>query len=97
MTRVQPYEMAPAVLVSGSPKEAARFLVSLCREQVNPVPARQVLNWLALLHVRGADFDSHVVTCHYWLHEHCHGHMPGQSGADCRRGACAPIRDCTGQ
>ena len=83
MTRVQPYEMASAVLVSGSPKEAARFLVSaVCREQVNPVPARQVLNWLALLHVRGADFDSHVVMCHHWLHVHYHGHRPRLSGAD---------------
>jgi len=39
MPYVPPHEIAPAVLVAGSLKEAARFLLcTLCHEPVNPVP-----------------------------------------------------------
>jgi len=80
---VPPHEIAPAVLVAGSLKEAARFLLcTLCHEPVNPVPVPSVLCWVKLLQARGADFASHVVTCECWLREHYRGYRPRLPGAD---------------
>jgi hypothetical protein len=77
MMQVRPFEMQPAVLVNGSPKDAARFLVSvLCHEQGNPVPVAYVLNWMQLMHVRGPDFAPHAATCDDWLHEHSSDYRP---------------------
>ncbi|CAG9252261.1 hypothetical protein PUN4_180140 [Paraburkholderia unamae] len=81
MPYVPPYEIAPAVLVTGSLKEAARFLLcTLCHEHEYPVPVPYVLCWVTLLQARGADFASHVVTCECWLQEHHRGYRPRPQG-----------------
>lgn len=75
------YEMAPAVLLVGAVQEADRFLVeALFGAQEQSVPVQCVLNWARLLHLRGDDFASHAVTCHYWLYEHCPGYGAERMG-----------------
>jgi hypothetical protein len=60
------YEIAPAVLLGGSVEEADRFLVeTLFGAQERTVPVQCVLNWARLLRLRGDDYASHAVTCHY--------------------------------
>jgi hypothetical protein len=82
MTAPPPYEFEPPVLLSGSPREADRYLVAvLFGAHENSVPVRYVLNWVKLLHARGDTFASHAAACHYWLYEHHSGYAHDRPSA----------------
>ena len=83
MTATPPCEIEPAVLVTGSPRQADLFLPEvLFGAHENSIPVPYVLHWVKLLHARGDDFASHAATCHYWLYEHLRGYTPERPRAN---------------
>ncbi|CAB3805450.1 hypothetical protein LMG28138_05668 [Pararobbsia alpina] len=60
----------PAIIISGTPAEADRFLVAALWTGEEPVPTiSAVTEWTNILHMRGDDFASHASACLYWLFE----------------------------
>ncbi len=60
----------PAVIISGSPGEADRFIVAALWTGEEPTPTiNAVTKWASVLRERGVEFASHASACHYWLSE----------------------------
>jgi hypothetical protein len=63
-------DIEPLVILTGSPEEADRFLMSaLWGDSDTFVSVLGVLGWANVLRERGSDFASHAAACHYWLYE----------------------------
>jgi hypothetical protein len=63
-------DIEPLVILTGSPEEADRFLMSALWGDCDTfVSVPRVLGWADVLRQRGSDFASHAAACHYWLYE----------------------------
>jgi hypothetical protein len=63
-------DIEPLVILTGSPEEADRFLMSaLWSDSDTFASVVGVLGWADVLRERGSDFASHAAACHYWLYE----------------------------
>jgi hypothetical protein len=70
MATFAPSDIEPLVILTGSPEEADRFLMSaLWGDSDTFVSVPGVLGWADVLRARGSEFASHAAACHYWLHE----------------------------
>src|ERR1700754_3100474 len=70
MATFAPSDIEPLVILTGSPEEADRFLMSaLWGDSDTFVSVLGVLGWADVLRGRGSDFASHAAACYYWLYE----------------------------
>ncbi|HEY2020165.1 hypothetical protein [Paraburkholderia sp.] len=67
----------PTIIVSGTPVDVDRYLVSTLWAAAGPHPSViDVFCWRRKLHERGDDFAPHEAACYYWLCEHKAGFQP---------------------